>query len=91
MRPPEDAQVAAWLAKVVEDSRVAEALAELAEPLEDAICFHCQQAAENLLKAALEPVHRSVSGLGRPGSRQTAFAYAADRRSRELAPPRRDR
>ena len=53
MRPPEDAEVAAWLAKVAEDFRVAEALAELAEPLEDAICFHCQQAAEKLLKALL--------------------------------------
>jgi HEPN domain-containing protein len=32
---------------------VAEALAALAEPLDDAICFHCRQAAEKLLKALL--------------------------------------
>jgi HEPN domain-containing protein len=53
MRPPEDPEVQDWLHKVAEDYRVAEALAALAEPLDDSICFHCQQAAEKLLKALL--------------------------------------
>ena len=53
MRPPEDPEVQDWLQKVAEDYRVAEALAALAEPLDDSICFHCQQAAEKLLKALL--------------------------------------
>ena len=53
MRPPDDPEVRAWLEKVAEDFRVAEVLADLAEPLDDAICFHCQQAAEKLLKALL--------------------------------------
>jgi HEPN domain-containing protein len=53
MRPLDDPEVRDWLDKVAEDYRVAEALAVLAEPLHDAICFHCQQAAEKLLKALL--------------------------------------
>jgi len=53
MRPFEDPEVQDWVRKVAEDYRVAEALAALAEPLDDAICFHCQQAAEKLLKALL--------------------------------------
>ena len=56
MKQPDDPEVAAWLAKVSEDFRVAEVLSTLAEPLEDAICFHCQQAAEKLLKALLVAV-----------------------------------
>ncbi len=53
MRPFEDPEVQDWVRKVAEDYRVAEALAALAEPLDDAICFHCQQATEKLLKALL--------------------------------------
>jgi HEPN domain-containing protein len=53
MRPPEDPEVHGWPQKVAEDYRVAEVLAESEEPLDDAICFHCQQAAEKLLKALL--------------------------------------
>ena len=53
MRPPDDPEVHDWLQKVAEDYRVAEVLAASAEPLDDAICFHCQQAAEKLLKALL--------------------------------------
>lgn len=53
MRLPDDPEVGDWLKKVAEDYRVAELLAESAEPLDDAVCFHCQQAAEKLLKALL--------------------------------------
>jgi HEPN domain-containing protein len=53
MRPPDDPEVHNWLQKVAEDYRVAEVLAESKEPLDDAICFHCQQAAEKLIKALL--------------------------------------
>ncbi|WP_295457247.1 HEPN domain-containing protein [uncultured Thiodictyon sp.] len=53
MRQPDDPEVNDWLQKVAEDYRVAQVLAESAEPLDDAICFHCQQAAEKLLKALL--------------------------------------
>jgi HEPN domain-containing protein len=53
MRPLDDPEVRDWIDKVPEDYRVAEALAALAEPLDDAICFHCQQAAEKPLKALL--------------------------------------
>ncbi len=53
MRRPDDPEVKDWLTKVAEDYRVAQLLAESAEPLDDAICFHCQQAAEKLLKALL--------------------------------------
>jgi hypothetical protein len=38
MRPPEDPEVQDWLHKVAEDYRVAEALAALAEPLDDSVC-----------------------------------------------------
>ncbi|AUB83707.1 HEPN domain-containing protein [Candidatus Thiodictyon syntrophicum] len=53
MRRPDDPEVNDWLTKVAEDYRVAQLLAESAERLDDAICFHCQQAAEKLLKALL--------------------------------------
>jgi HEPN domain-containing protein len=53
MKPPDEPEVGAWLQKVAEDYRVAEMLAQSKEPLDDAICFHCQQAAEKLLKALL--------------------------------------
>ncbi len=53
MKPLDDPEVREWLLKVAEDCRVAEVLSASAEPLDDAICFHCQQAAEKLLKALL--------------------------------------
>jgi len=53
MRRPDDPEVNDWLTKVAEDYRVAQLLAESAERLDDAICFHCQQAAEKLRKALL--------------------------------------
>lgn len=37
MRPLDDPEVRDWIDKVAEDYRVAEALAVLAEPLDDAI------------------------------------------------------
>ena len=49
-----DPQAATWLAKAVGDLQVAEReLAVLQRPNFDAVCFHAQQAAEKLLKAAL--------------------------------------
>ncbi len=53
MRPADDPEVREWLQKVAEDYRVAAVLAESHEALDDAICFHCQQAAEKLFKALL--------------------------------------
>ncbi len=53
MRPLDDPEIRDWIAKVAEDIRVADVLAEQDEPLDDAICFHCQQAVEKLLKALL--------------------------------------
>jgi len=43
MRRPDDPEVNSWLTKVAEDYRVAQLLAESAEPLDDAICFHCER------------------------------------------------
>ena len=42
--------VLAWLRKAETDQRAAEALLKLKPPLCDAAAFHCQQAAEKLLK-----------------------------------------
>jgi HEPN domain-containing protein len=56
MRPPEEVRrehVRRWLAKADSDYRVAERLASDAEPLREAVAFHCQQAAEKHLKALL--------------------------------------
>lgn len=56
MRPPEDVRrghVQQWLAKADSDYRVAERLAGDAEPIREALAFHCQQAAEKYLKALL--------------------------------------
>ena len=51
MRPPEDPEVAAWLAKAGEDSRAAAVLAQHAPHLESIISFHCQQSAEKTFLA----------------------------------------
>jgi HEPN domain-containing protein len=42
-----------WLAKAIEDSRSAEALLGIEPPLLDPAAYHCQQAAEKMLKALL--------------------------------------
>lgn len=53
MKPPDEPDVRAWLRKAAEDRATADVLAAQPVPLDDAVCFHCQQAAEKLLKAAL--------------------------------------
>ncbi|MBN1606248.1 MAG: HEPN domain-containing protein [Polyangiaceae bacterium] len=58
MRPPEDPEVSAWVAKAAEDLRASNVLAQHAPHLENIIAFHCQQAAEKLLKALLVAVDR---------------------------------
>jgi HEPN domain-containing protein len=45
--------VEGWLAKAEVDYRAAQSLMRDAEPIRDAIAFHCQQAAEKYLKAFL--------------------------------------
>jgi len=50
---PEDAEVRAWLVKAAHDRRMAQLAAGESPPLTDAAAFHCQQAAEKLLKAFL--------------------------------------
>ncbi len=46
-------EVLAWLRKAETDQRAAEACLNLEPPLHDAAAFHCQQAAEKLLKGFL--------------------------------------
>jgi HEPN domain-containing protein len=53
MKPLEDQEVSAWIAKATEDWRVASILLAQPDPIHDAVAFHCQQAAEKLLKAVL--------------------------------------
>jgi len=53
MRPPDDPEVAAWLAKADEDVAAVAVLRAHAPALDPVIGFHCQQAAEKLLKALL--------------------------------------
>ena len=43
-----------WVAKAEADFQVADALKQARPPVNDARCFHCQQAAEKYLKAKLE-------------------------------------
>ena len=45
---------AQWVLKAEEDIEVARKLAAEAKPHRDAVCFHCQQAAEKYLKALLQ-------------------------------------
>lgn len=58
MRRRDDPELSAWLTKAAEDSRAAAVLAEHAPHLEGIISFHCQQAAEKLLKALFVAVDR---------------------------------
>lgn len=51
--PPEAAEVRAWLQKADRDRRTAEAALVQDPPITDTAAFHCQQAAEKLLKAYL--------------------------------------
>jgi HEPN domain-containing protein len=53
MKRRDDPEVAEWLDRAAEDLRVADILYAQPEPLQDPICFHCQQAAEKSLKAVL--------------------------------------
>jgi len=53
MKPLHDPEVAAWISKADEDMAVVVTLREHASHLDAAICFHCQQAAEKMLKALL--------------------------------------
>lgn len=51
--PPDRAEVDRWLQKAANDRRSAEGLLALTPPITDTAAFHCQQAAEKLLKAWL--------------------------------------
>lgn len=56
MRPPEEVLrdlVEQWIAKAEVDYRTAARLMQDAEPIREAIVFHCQQAVEKYLKAFL--------------------------------------
>jgi HEPN domain-containing protein len=45
---------AQWIRKAEDDTRGATSLAQSEPPLNDLICFHCQQSAEKYLKALLQ-------------------------------------
>ena len=60
MRPPDDIEVAAWLAKAKSDLHMAEIAAEKTVGLWDQTCFHSQQAAEKCLKAVLVAMDTEV-------------------------------
>ena len=47
-------QTARWVRKAEADRIGARRLAEIAEPVNDLICFHCQQSAEKYLKALVQ-------------------------------------
>lgn len=51
--PPEAMEVRRWLEKAEHDERAARALLAESPAITDAAAFHCQQAAEKLLKAYL--------------------------------------
>ncbi len=51
MKPLEDAEVAAWIAKAGGDLRMARYAVAVDDPLFDQACFHAQQTAEKALKA----------------------------------------
>src|SRR5438445_211084 len=51
---------AQWVLKAEEDVESARSLAALAKPKRDAVCFHCQQAAEKYLKALLQEIGMAV-------------------------------
>jgi len=49
-----------WVRKAEADYRVAVKVGRGAEPLHDAVCFHCQQSAEKYLKGLMEELGLSV-------------------------------
>jgi HEPN domain-containing protein len=51
---------AQWVLKAEEDMEAARSLAAQAKPPRDAVCFHCQQAAEKYLKALLQELGLAV-------------------------------
>ena len=51
--PDTTALVARWIEKAMHDLGIAEVLINDQHPYNDGICFHCQQAVEKMLKAAL--------------------------------------
>ena len=53
-------RTAEWLEKAEEDWRSAKALSVLKPPPRDAVCFHCQLAAEKYLKALLQALGLAV-------------------------------
>jgi HEPN domain-containing protein len=60
MRRPDDPELASWLQKAREDVEAVQTLSMHAPHLENVICFHCQQAAEKLLKALAVALDRPV-------------------------------
>jgi HEPN domain-containing protein len=69
-----------WLEKAGHDRGIAETLMIQQSPYTDGICFHCQQAVEKMLKAAL--IARGI-----PFKRNHNLAYLADLLSEEAAIP----
>lgn len=72
--PDEDAteserrrEAARWLAVAMEDARVARACPEMSEPASGIAAYHCQQAAEKLVKGLLV-----VAGAGFPRTHDLA-------------------
>jgi HEPN domain-containing protein len=51
---------AQWVRKAEEDFEVAESLAKQLKLRRDAVCFHCQQAAEKYLKALVQELGAAV-------------------------------
>ncbi len=51
--PPEIAELRRWIEKADHDLQTAEVALGLSRPITDTAAFHCQQAAEKLLKAYL--------------------------------------
>ena len=50
-----------WVRKAEGDWGVANHEAALADPVKDAVCFHCQQCAEKYLKALLQELGRPIA------------------------------
>jgi HEPN domain-containing protein len=53
-------RTAQWVRKAEEDWETAKTLAAKRKPHRDAVCFHCQQAAEKYLKAQLQEVGAAI-------------------------------
>jgi HEPN domain-containing protein len=53
-------QTLAWVRKAEDDYGLAEQVAAGARPFPDQVCFHCQQSAEEYLKALLEELGQGV-------------------------------